>query len=185
MRKFGIRPLSRPQVILLGHFWVQRPWIRPSGSSGKRAGDVFVLCSVGDVWHFGWGSGSADPHLWLMDPDPTQDPTPFFSQIFVLNLNCRHIVFSLKNFSILKINFFAKIFCVKILLCKHFFTPLNTFMRKGKDPEPDPYLWLMDSGSPTLVLCFVWCKKFLFHFCSALLLKTQGLFLRIGSRKST
>ncbi len=36
----------------------------------------------------------------------------------------------------------------------HYFSPLNTFMRKGKDPESDPepdpepdteqYLWLMD-----------------------------------------
>ncbi len=24
-------------------------------------------------------SGSPDPYLWLMDPDPTPDPTPFFS----------------------------------------------------------------------------------------------------------
>jgi hypothetical protein len=28
--------------------------------------------------------------------------------------------------------------CVKVLFCKHFFIPLNTFMRKGEDP--DPYL---------------------------------------------
>jgi hypothetical protein len=28
-------------------------------------------------------------------------------------------------------------FGVKILFCKHYFSPLNTFMRKGKDPEPD------------------------------------------------
>ncbi len=31
---------------------------------------------VGDLWHFG---ADPDPHLWLMDPDPTPDPTPFFS----------------------------------------------------------------------------------------------------------
>ena len=49
-----------------------------------------------------------------------------------------------------------------MLFCRHYFSPLNTFMRKGKDtePEPDPHLWLMDpdpggpktcgSGSPTL-----------------------------------
>ncbi len=43
--------------------------------------------------------------------------------------------------SVLKIKFFAK-FCVKILFCKHYFCPLNTFMRRGKDPEldSDPYL---------------------------------------------
>jgi hypothetical protein len=44
-------------------------------------------------------------------PDPTSDPTPFFID--------------------------AK-FYVKILFCRHYFSPLNTFMRKGKDPEPDP-----------------------------------------------
>jgi hypothetical protein len=49
-----------------------------------------------------------------------------------------------------------------MLYFRHFFSPLNTFMIKEKDPEPepDPYLWLMDpegpktcgseSGSPTL-----------------------------------
>ncbi len=34
--------------------------------------------------------------------------------------------------------------CVKILFCKHFFRPLNTFMRKGKDPDPDLDHWLTD-----------------------------------------
>ncbi len=29
-------------------------------------------------------------------------------------------------------------FCVKILFCNHYFSPLNTFMRKGEDPDPDP-----------------------------------------------
>jgi hypothetical protein len=28
--------------------------------------------------------------------------------------------------------------CIKILFCNHYFSPLNTSMRKGKDP--DPYL---------------------------------------------
>jgi hypothetical protein len=47
------------------------------------------------------------------DPDPTQDPTPFSS-----------------DFEDTK----------KVLFCKHYFRPLNTFMRKGKDPVPDPDL---------------------------------------------
>ncbi len=34
---------------------------------------------------------------------------------------------------------FAGIFLVR--------SPFNTFMRKGKDPEPDPHLWLMGPGS--------------------------------------
>jgi hypothetical protein len=29
---------------------------------------------------------------------------------------------------------------LKFLFFKHYFSPLNTFMRKGKDPDPDPYL---------------------------------------------
>jgi hypothetical protein len=41
--------------------------------------------------------------------------------------------------SVLKIKFFAKILC-KILFCTHYFSPLNLFMREGKNPEPDPYL---------------------------------------------
>jgi hypothetical protein len=56
----------------------------------------------------------------------------FFSNFF-LSLNIRHIIFSLK-----KLNFLLK-FCVKILLCKHYFSPLNAFRRKGKDPDPDLY----------------------------------------------
>ncbi len=51
-------------------------------------------------------------------------------------------------------------FSVKILICKHYFRPLNTYMRKGKDPDPEPYILLSDrnpggpkrcgSGSATL-----------------------------------
>jgi hypothetical protein len=55
---------------------------------------------------------------------------------------------------------------LKFYFVKHYFSPLKTFMRKGKDPELDldPHLLLMDSdpggpktygscgsGSPTLV----------------------------------
>jgi hypothetical protein len=41
---------------------------------------------------------------------------------------------------------FNEKFSVKILFCKHHFSLLITFMRKGKDP--DPYLWLADPGGP-------------------------------------
>ncbi len=34
--RFLGRWLPGPQEILLGHFWVQRPWIRPSGTSAGR-----------------------------------------------------------------------------------------------------------------------------------------------------
>jgi hypothetical protein len=45
-----------------------------------------------------------------------------------------------------KCNFLLK-FCVKMLFCRHYFSPLNIFMRKGTDLEPelepDTHLWLM------------------------------------------
>ncbi len=34
----------------------------------------------------------------------------------------------------IKFNFLHN-FCIKILLCEHYFSPLNTFMIKGKDPD--------------------------------------------------
>jgi hypothetical protein len=52
-----------------------------------------------------------------------------------------------------KLNFLLKL-CVKILFCRHYFNPLNTFMRKGKDPG-DPKTCGScgsGSGSPTLLL---------------------------------
>jgi hypothetical protein len=68
------------------------------------------------------------------------------------NLQTKKLIFLLK-------------FCVKILFCRHYFSPLNTFMRKRKDSDPN--LLLMDPdpdqggpktygscgcGSPTLPL---------------------------------
>jgi hypothetical protein len=45
--------------------------------------------------------------------------------------------------TVFKFNFLLK-FCIKILFCKHYFSLLNTFMRKEKDPDPDPYIRLKD-----------------------------------------
>ncbi len=109
-----------------------------------------------------------------MDPDPTPDPTPFFSEFKDAKRYMFFIVFSYNlptgtlssDLKILKIDFFAKILC-KILIFKHYFSLLNTLMRKGKDPNPDPvpYRWLMDpdpwgpktcgcgSGSGSLTRC--------------------------------
>jgi hypothetical protein len=41
-----------------------------------------------------------------------------------------------------------------MLFCRHYFSPPNTFMRKGKDPDPDLHLWLMHpwSGRPKNML---------------------------------
>ncbi len=131
------------------------------------------MTSVGDPWHFG-ADPDPDPRirtLWLLDPDPDLflDPTTFslilrmqkqlfFSLIFSYNLP------PVTSSSDLKIKFLLKRFCVKILFCRQYFSPLNTFMRKEKDPDPDPHFWLLDpdpdpggpktcgSGSQTLLM---------------------------------
>ncbi len=94
-----------------------------------------VFC-VGDPWHFS------------ADPDPTPDPTSFFidfkdatKNIFVsyfFLITCQHA----HHLQSPKLNFLLK-FCFKILFCRHYFSPLNTSMSKGKvpEPDPDPYLW--------------------------------------------
>ncbi len=71
------------------------------------------------------------------DSDPTPAPIPFFidfkdakkkiSKFFSSNLPTEI------SSSVQKIKIFAKKFCVKILVFRHYFSPLNTFMRKGKD----------------------------------------------------
>jgi hypothetical protein len=45
--------------------------------------------------------------------------------------------------------------CVKMLVCRHHFSPVNTFMRKRKDLEPDPdlRLWLIDLDPGGLKTC--------------------------------
>ncbi len=109
----------------------------------KNANFKSLQSSVGDPWHFG------------ADPDP--NPTPFFSDFKNAKQNFFHISFL--QLTRRHINFcFKDKFCVKILFCQHYFSPLNTFMRKGKDP--DPYILLTDrnpgrpktcrSGSATL-----------------------------------
>ncbi len=91
-----------------------------------------------------------------------------FSYFFLITYPQAHYLQSKKLIISLK-------YCVKNLFCKHYFNLLNTFMRKGKDPNPEldpgPYLWLMDpapdpggpktcgssgsgSGSPTLLVSF-------------------------------
>jgi hypothetical protein len=89
-----------------------------------------------------------------MDPDPVQDPTsdptPFFigfkaakksnfSNFFLITCPQVH------HLQTKKLNILLK-FCVKMLFCKHYCSPLNTFMKKGKvsDPDPNPHLCLMD-----------------------------------------
>ncbi len=135
---------------------------------------------------FWCGSWSPDPYLWLMNADQTPDPTPFFIDFkdakekyffhffFITFPQAHHLQSK-------KLNFLLKV-CVRFLFCRHFFSPLNTLMRKGKDP--DPYLWLLDpdpnpggpktcgssssgSGSPTLLFsnCFNRIIQFRFTLC--------------------
>ncbi len=73
----------------------------------------------------------------------TLDLTPFFSDfkdakkivflIFFSLLTRRYLLY-LRSSVFIKIYFFAKILC-KNLFCKHYLSPLNTFMRKRKDPD--------------------------------------------------
>ncbi len=78
------------------------------------------------------------------DTDPTTDPTwntsmqknIFFIFFLITCPQADHLQSK-------KFKFFLK-FCGKILFFRHYFSPLNTFMRKRKDSEPDPYLWLLD-----------------------------------------
>ncbi len=64
---------------------------------------MILKCSVGD------------PHLWLMDPDPTSNPTPFFSDFkdakknFLIISSCNLNAGTL--YEVLKIKFFARILC--------------------------------------------------------------------------
>ncbi len=94
-------------------------------------------------------SRSPDPYLWLMDPDPVPDldPTPDSTPFFIDFKDAKKYFFSPYFFLITcpqahhlqpkKLIFLLK-FCTKILFCRHYFNLLNTFMRKGKDPEPNP-----------------------------------------------
>jgi hypothetical protein len=78
------------------------------------------------------------------DPDPAPDPSPFFigfkdakkyflKYFFLITCpQAHHLQFR-------KLNFLLK-FCDKMLFCRHYFSPLDTFMRKRRNPDPDPYL---------------------------------------------
>ncbi len=56
-------------------------------------------------------------------------------KIYVLLLN----FFKIVKICLLILIFLQENFCFKILFCKHYFSALNNFMRKGKDPEPEAH----------------------------------------------
>ncbi len=105
------------------------------------------LVRIRDIW---WGSGSPRYLCVIVQaPDPTPDPTPFFSDfkdakkklffshIFSYNLPAGTLS------SVLKISFFAKILCTHFIL-QEIFQSAQHIYEKGKYSDPDPYLWLMD-----------------------------------------
>ncbi len=123
------------------------------------------------------------------DPGPTPDPTPFFSDFKESKMQKKFIfLFFLITYPQANyLNVLLK-FCFKILFCEHYFSLLNTLMRKGKDP--DPYLWLMDpdpdgpktcgscrSGSRSQTILFLTSKNFSFvhwHYCTSIRSRTCG-----------
>jgi hypothetical protein len=69
--RFLGRWLPRPQEILLGHFWVQRPWIRPSGTSASDCSYI--------IW-FGKAVGGKDDNhslLWHLTTLNNEPPIQF------------------------------------------------------------------------------------------------------------
>jgi hypothetical protein len=60
-----------------------------------------------------------------------------------------------------KLQNFRNMFDDYIIFCQPLFSPLNTLMRKGKDPDPHPYPVLVTNGSggsgrPKNILIRIW-----------------------------
>ncbi len=91
---------------------------------------AYNTISVGDPCHFGADPDPRIRTLWLMDPDPT----PFLH--WFLGCKKKYFFYNLRtgtSFQSKKFKFLLK-YCVKIFICRQSFSPLNMFMRKGKDP---------------------------------------------------
>ncbi len=113
-----------------------------TATSQNNQGSQIVFSSVGDPWHLG---ADPDQYLWLMDPDPVLDPDPTPDPTFFFidfKDATKKIIFThffliicpqVHHLQSKKCNFLLK-FCVKlkVLFCRHYFSLLNTFMRKGK-----------------------------------------------------
>ena len=115
---------------------------------------LLTMCSFTVVESQCWGSvtfsGSADSYLWPMNPDPTPDPTTFFSDFkdekkfslhFFLLTYPQYIIFSLKNS-----NFLLK-FCVKILFCQALFQSAQDIYGKREESGSVPLTNGSGSGS--------------------------------------
>ncbi len=138
-------------------------WVIPSSNHGKQ-----VVVHKGSIesrqnWRFSSVMGIRDIlvririqlRIRFLSELILRIQKKYFFHIFLITCPQAH------HFQYEKFIFLLE-FCVKILFCRHYFSQLNTFIRKGKDPEPDPDHWLMDpdpggpkicgSGSPTLVV---------------------------------
>jgi hypothetical protein len=65
--------------------------------------------------------------------DPAPNPTPFFCDF----KDTKKIFFQYIILLTYPQAYYLQ-FCVEVSFCKHYFSLLNSFMRKEKDPEPDP-----------------------------------------------
>ncbi len=107
-------------------------WLLPSSLNNFTIWMQYTLsrqcCGSMTFWY---GSGYADPCLWLMDPDPAQDPA-----IFVIDLQDANSLGTilLKSHKTLGINPILTIFAL---------------WQKEPESDPDPYLWTdSDPGGP-------------------------------------
>jgi hypothetical protein len=85
----AVPPAVAVKGTLAWHF-LSSFWLRPQSTLCLVCGRKKDALSSGvaDPWHFWYGSGSADPYLWLTHPDPIPDLA-----IFVSNWQLKIIVF--------------------------------------------------------------------------------------------
>ncbi len=137
-------PLSAPRRT---RSWPGARSSRGSGPTSRRRisrYNKFSLPQCWGLWHFG-----ADPHLWLIYPDPTPDPTPFLSDFkdakkkkkkflffFFFSYNLPTCIFHFKKFN------FLQIFCVKISIFSSIISEKGRIririLEAQKHPDPDP-----------------------------------------------
>ncbi len=66
------------------------------------SGFIIICTSDADPWHFGGGSGSADPCLWLMDSDP--DLVIFVIDLQDANTKIIYFIFIFSAYYFLKVH---------------------------------------------------------------------------------
>ncbi len=137
-----------------------------SGTGQRRRSNRWrwrgLTTSVGDPWHF-----AADPHLWLIDPDPTPFfndlkkgcTIHFFSLYFFLIIIRKHIILNLNNLIFCK-NYVLKFYFAIIIYEKR----EGSVSVSGAGPGSIP----MTNGPDLqhclqpVILCFgsLGCRKF-------------------------